>query len=94
MDVKIGDAFCGSERKAGDGGVSSDGQARRAMQNPGAQVLTLLGPPSICIPSIEVVAVMAATDPNTRNDGARYGRRPIVGFADEGGVPAESDIRE
>jgi hypothetical protein len=41
------------------------------MKNPGAQVLTLFGPPSICIPSIAVVAVMAATEPNTRNTGVR-----------------------
>ena len=45
------------------------------------------------IPSIEMVAVMVATDPNTRSDGARYGRRTGFGFADDGAVPAESDMR-
>ena len=71
MNVNFGAEVDGGGGQAGDGGVSGDDQAGRAMQNPGAQVLTLFGPPSLCIPSIEVVAVIAATDPNTRNDGAR-----------------------
>ena len=92
MNLEIGDAVGGGARKAGNRRVSSDGQPGRAMQKSSAQVLMLLGPPSFCIPSIETVAVMVATDPNTRNDGARYGRRPGVGLV-EGGGPAESDIR-
>ena len=91
MNVEIGEAMGGGTRKAGNGCVSSDGQPGRAMQKRGAQVLMLLGPPSFCIPSIESVAVMVATDPNTRNDGARYGRRAGAGFVDGEG-PAESDI--
>jgi hypothetical protein len=91
MNVEIGDGVGGGAREAGDGRVSSDGQPGRAMQKRSAQVLTLLGPPSFCIPSIESVAVMVATDPNTRKDGARYGRRTGVAFVDGEG-PAESDI--
>jgi hypothetical protein len=71
MKVKIGDAVGAGAREAGNRRVSSDVQAGSAMKNPGAQVLTLFGPPSICIPSIAVVAVMAATEPNTRNTGVR-----------------------
>ena len=71
MNVKIGEAVDGRARKAGNGRVSRDVQAGGAMQNPGAQVLILLGPPSICIPSIALVPVMAATEPNTRNTGGR-----------------------
>ena len=71
MNMKIGDTVGADAWEAGNGRISNDVQAGGAVQNSGTQVLILLGPPSICIPSIELVAVMAATEPNTRNDGVR-----------------------
>ena len=92
MDVDVGRGVVGSGGKARDRRVGGDGETRRAVQDPDAQVLMLLGPPSLSCPFIELVAVMAATVPNTRSEGTRYGRRPVPGDEDEPDVLMVSGI--
>src|SRR5688572_6778080 len=91
MDVDVGRGVVFGGGKARDRRGGGDGETRRAVQDP-AQVLTLLGPPSICCPPIELVAVMAATVPNTRSEGTRYGRRAIPGDGDAPDVLTGSGI--
>ena len=75
MDEEIGRAALSCDRETRDGRIRSNHQACGAVQRTNGQVLMLFGPPSFAVPSIERVAVIAATDPNTRSAGWRYGRR-------------------